>query len=378
MEDFERKYYRAGVDIDLSAIRDNVDAIRKLLMVKTMIMAVVKADAYGHGAVSVARALDDKVEAFAVAIIDEALELRNAGISKPILILGYTAPVHYSDIVKYDITQTIFNYEDAVALNEEAAKQNKQAVVHIKVDTGMGRIGYTDTTLLIDDIEKMLQLENIYVEGLFTHLATADEENKDFAYKQYERYMDILGQLWVRGIEIPVRHVANSAAIIDLPEMQMDMVRCGIAMYGMYPSDTVNKEKLELKPAMDIKSHISFVKEVEAGTGISYGKTFVTEKKTKVATIPVGYGDGYARALSSKGRVLINGKSAPILGRVCMDQFMVDVTDIENVYQGTEVTLLGRDGDEVITMEEISDLAGSFNYEFACTIGKRLPRRYKD
>jgi len=337
---------------------------------------VLKADGYGHGAVAVAKTSDKIVDYYGVAIVEEAVEFRKAGIDKPILILGVTNKDQYEQVVKYDVTQTIFTYESAKLLNEECKKQNKTAKVHIKIDTGMGRIGLKDDEKSVRVIRKIAKLSNIEVEGIFTHFANADEKNKFRAHQQLFKFNAFLEHLKENGIDIPIKHMSNSAATIDIPESNMDMVRCGIATYGLYPSSEVCKENVELTPAYSLRSRVTYVKEVGFGAGISYNSTYITSKTTKVATIPVGYADGYARSLSSKGRVLINGKSAPIIGRVCMDQFMVDVTDIESVKEGDIVTLVGRDGDEYISVEEIAGLAGSFNYEFVCDIGKRVPRVY--
>lgn len=370
------EYYRVEARINLDAICNNIDEVRRNINANTKIMAVIKADGYGHGAVALATALKDKVDAYGVAIIEEGIELRRAGFEKPILILGFTPHEQYEDLVKYDIMQTVFQYDMAKRLSDIAVSLGKQAKVHIKVDTGMTRIGFKDTDESIQIIKEINKLPNIVIDGLFTHFACADEADKTSARKQFSRYLAFADKLEKEGIQIPVKHVSNSASIIDLPEANLDMVRSGISTYGMYPSNEVNKKKLLLQPAMAIISNIVYVKNVEAGTGISYNSTYVTKKDSVIATIPVGYGDGYPRSLSSKGRVLIHGKSAPIVGRVCMDQFMVDVTDIPDVKEGDTVTLIGQDGAESITIEEVANLAGSFNYELVCDIGKRVPRVY--
>lgn len=372
-----KEYYRVQADINLDAICNNIKNAKNKLKKGTKIMAIIKADAYGHGAVPVAKALDTLVDAYGIAIIEEGIELRNAGVTKPILILGYTPAQQLDLLVKYDITAAVFRYEMAEQLSKEAQKQGKTAKVHIKLDTGMGRIGFMPEEKNIPVIKKISELEGIEIEGCFSHFARADEKNLDFTHLQLERYMNFVNKLEEEGIVIPIKHISNSAGIMELPEANLDMVRSGIVTYGLYPSDEVHKEKLVIEPAMEIKACISYLKEVEAGTGISYNSTYVTKQKTKVATIPVGYGDGYPRALSSKGRVLIHGKSAPILGRVCMDQFMVDVTDIPDVKEGDIVTLVGKDGNELISVEEVSAASGSsFNYEFVCDVGKRIPRVY--
>lgn len=376
-EEYEERYFRVTANVNLDAICHNVLAAKKIVGDNTKIMAIIKADGYGHGAVTIAKTLNNiEVDAFGIAIIEEGIELRKAGINKPILILGYTPVQQYKYLLKYDITQTIFQLNAAQELSKAAMKLQKKAKIHIKIDTGMSRIGFSDTKESLDEIKQISLMEGIQIEGIFTHFACADEKEKASAKNQLERYLNFVNCLEQLGIYIPIKHISNSAGVIDLPEAHLDMVRCGIATYGLYPSDEVIKESIILKPAMEIKSHVSYVKEIEAGIGVSYGSTFVTTRKTKIATIPVGYGDGYPRGLSSKGRVLIHGKSAPILGRVCMDQFMVDVTEIENVNQGDAVTLVGKEGDEFISVEELANLANSFNYEFICNVGKRVPRIY--
>ncbi|WOO36329.1 alanine racemase [Anaerocolumna sp. AGMB13020] len=377
IEEFNSKYYRASANIDLDAICSNINNTRKILQPETKLMVILKADGYGHGAVPIAKALSEMaVDSFGIAILEEGIELRKAGIEKPLLVLGYTPKGQYKKLLEHDITQTIFQYSTAKDLSEEALSQGKTAKIHIKIDTGMSRIGFFDDGLSIEEIKKISELKGIEIEGIFSHFACADETDKTSANRQLSKFLAFVEELKQEGINIPIRHIANSAGIIDMPEAQLDMVRSGISTYGLYPSNEVKKDVLELKPAMEIKSHVSYVKEVEAGIGVSYGSTYVTSKKTKIATIPVGYGDGYPRQLSSKGRVLIHGMSAPIIGRVCMDQFMVDVTDIPGVEQGDSVTLVGRDREEFISVEEVADMTYSFNYEFICNVGKRIPRIY--
>ena len=376
-QDLERRYFRVCANISLDAIRDNIKKGRELLGPETRLMAVVKADAYGHGAVPVAWAIDDLVDAYAVAIPEEGAELRQAGITKPVLVLGYTAPELAASAIRQDIMLSVFQSETAEAYGKLAKELGTTAKVHIKLDTGMSRIGYLCNEQSLADIERIAKLPDIKIEGMFTHFAKADEADKSFAKEQYKKYMEFAEQLWQRGIRIPVRHVCNSAGMIDLPESDLDMVRFGITMYGMYPTDDVTKERLPVTPAMELKTHISFVKTLPAGVGIGYSGTFVTCRETKVATLPIGYGDGYPRGLSNRGRVLIHGKSAPILGRICMDPCMVDVTDIPEAVQGDTVTLMGRDGEEFISAEEIGATVGnSFHYEVVCDVGKRVPRVY--
>lgn len=373
----ELEYFRVCANISLDAIRDNIEKGRALLAPGTKMMGVVKADAYGHGAVPVAKAIDDLVDAYGVAMPEEGVELRKAGLSKPIIILGYTAPELAELAIRYDITMAVFQSEIAMRYNEAAKKLNKKAKVHIKLDTGMSRIGYLCQEESLEDIEKIAKLSNVEIEGMFTHFSKADELDKTFAKNQFKKYMEFAEALRARGINLACKHVCNSAGIIDIPEGDLDMVRFGVTMYGMYPTDEVTKERMPVSPAMEVKTHISHIKTLPAGVGIGYSGTYVTEKETKVATLSVGYGDGYPRGLSNAGRVLIHGKSAPILGRICMDQCMVDVTDIPEARQGDIVTLMGRDGDDFISAEEIGATVGnSFHYEVVCDISKRVPRIY--
>lgn len=369
-------YYRVQARVNLSAIRHNLLEIRRSINKDTKLMVIIKADAYGHGAVPLAKAIGDYADAYGVAIIEEAMELRDAGITKPILILGYTPTQQYELVVANDVAQTIFQYDMAKALSEEAVRQNKTARIHIKLDTGMSRIGYPDTRESIEEIKKIAQLENLEIEGIFSHFARADEKDKTCTMRQIQRYNCFVEQLEKENIFIPVKHISNTAGILDHHEANYSMVRCGIATYGIYPSDEVNREKVRLIPAMELKTHVIYVKDVEAGVGISYGATYVTDRRRRIATIPVGYADGYSRNLSNTGKVIIHGQYAPIVGRICMDQFMVDVTDIADVKQGDEVTLLGRDGDAYISAEELSAWSHSFPYELICTVGKRIPRVY--
>lgn len=370
------EYYRVHADVNLDAIYHNIEETRKIVKPDTKIMAIIKADGYGHGAIPIAKILEPIIDAYGIAIIEEGIELRECGITKPLLILGVTPLPLYSKLIEYDIMPTIFSYESAERLSEEAKKQNKKAKIHIAVDTGMSRIGFQINQESVEIIKRINQLEWVEIDGCFTHFATADESDKSFTLEQLKRFQNFVAQLEQEGIQIPTKHVSNSAGIIEFPDAQFDMVRSGISTYGLYPSEEVNKAVLPLQPAMEIKSYITYVKTLEAGVGISYGQTFVTKEKTKVATIPVGYADGYPRALSNQGYVLIHGQKAAILGRICMDQFMVDVTNIPGVCEGDIVTLVGIDKDASITVEELAAMSHSFNYEFVCDIGKRVPRVY--
>lgn len=370
------KYYRVYADIHLDAVRDNVRALMALTKAGTKAMAVVKADGYGHGDVAVAKAVYEDVFGYAVATLDEAVNLRENGIDKPILILGFVNPDEYEPLVNNQVAVTVFDYETAKQLNEVAKRLGKNALCHIKVDTGMRRIGLEpdESGLLV--IKQIKALECVDAQGIFTHFATSDEKDKTRAAAQYDKFTHFIELLEDNGIEFMYKHCANSAAVIDMPYVHKDMVRLGIAMYGMYPSDEVDRDRVELRPALELKSHITMVKTVGSGEAVSYGGTYVTDKETRIATVSLGYGDGYPRALSSKGYVLIKGCVAPIIGRVCMDQLMVDVTDIPDVKRSDVVTLIGRDGDKCITVEEIAGLAGTFNYEFVCDLNKRIPRNY--
>ena len=372
-----RPYSRVYATVNLDAVASNMRSMRDNLPASTLIMGSVKADGYGHGSVPVAKTIEPYVFGYAVATIDEVIILRRHGINKTILILGVTHESRYEDLLRYDIRTAMFQYEKAKKLSDLALKQGKKAVVHLALDTGMSRIGMKADREHAKEAAAIAALEGIEVEGLFTHFARADETDKSAYEEQYRRYKEFLGYLKELGVKIPIRHCSNSAGIVEsLESNHMDMVRAGIAIYGMYPSDEVDHNSVKLTPAMEIKSCITYIKEIEAGTAVSYGGTFVADHTMKVATIPVGYGDGYVRSLSGKGDVLIHGKRAAILGRICMDQFMVDVTDIPDVQEDDEVTLLGSDGAECITMEELAEKSGGFHYEMICDIGKRIPRVY--
>lgn len=372
-----RPYSRVYATVNLDAVASNMRSMRDNLPASTLIMGSVKADGYGHGSVPVAKTIEPYVFGYAVATIDEGIILRRHGINKTILILGVTHESRYEDLLRYDIRTAMFQYEKAKKLSDLALKQGKKAVVHLALDTGMSRIGMKADREHAKEAAAIAALEGIEVEGLFTHFARADETDKSAYEEQYRRYKEFLGYLKELGVKIPIRHCSNSAGIVEsLESNHMDMVRAGIAIYGMYPSDEVDHNSVKLTPAMEIKSCITYIKEIEAGTAVSYGGTFVADHTMKVATIPVGYGDGYVRSLSGKGDVLIHGKRAAILGRICMDQFMVDVTDIPDVQEDDEVTLLGSDGAECVTMEELAEKSGGFHYEMICDIGKRIPRVY--
>ena len=361
------------VKIDLDAISANFAAVREKAGVP--VMAVVKADAYGHGAVQVARLLQEQCAFFGVSSLSEAQELRNAGIQNPILILGHTPVSAFPKAVSLGIRPAIFTWEDAVALSAEAVRQGVTAPFHFAVDTGMSRLGFQATEESADVCAKIVKLPNLEAEGLFSHFATADCEDLSRAKAQAQLFDRFYRMLQERGVRVKLRHLDNSAGIMNFGT-HYEMVRCGIITYGLYPSDEVDPAIMKLRPAMSWHSHVAHVKWLEAGRQIGYGGAYTTTKPTRVATVPVGYADGYPRCLSNKFYVLIAGQKAPILGRVCMDQLMVDVTDIPNVQTGDEVVLMGKSGEEVITAEAISAKAYSFNYEFVCGISRRVARCY--
>ncbi len=382
LEEFSRVYAK----IDLEAIKYNLESMKNNIPEGTKMMAVIKTDAYGHGAVRIGQMLEnvDYIWGYATATAEEAFELRDAGIKKPILILGYTFPYAYERMIIEGIRPAVFRLDMAKELSDCAKKlfsqgkiSKEKAPIHIAVDTGMSRIGITPDGSGTDFVKEVVSMDGISVEGIFTHFARADEKDLANVKEREKVFADFVKAAEEEvGVRIPLHHCANSASIIAVPESSMDMVRAGVTMYGMWPSEEVSKDIIDLKPTMELISHVVMVKEVPAGTPVSYGGTFVTNKATRIATIPVGYGDGYPRSLSNKGFVLIRGKHAPILGRVCMDQFMVDVTDIADVAEGDEVVLLGQDktSGEEITAEYLGDISGRFNYELTCDINKRVPR----
>ena len=374
-----KQHNRVCAEIDLDAIAYNMEQMRKRIGGDAKLIAVVKTDGYGHGAVPIAEMFEkfSYVWGYAVACLEEAEDLREHGIKKPILVLGCVFPDQYEEMLHYDVRPAVYTEEMADAISEAAVRLNATAHFHIKIDTGMGRIGFPVCEKSADIIERISRLPNVELEGMFTHFAKADEEDKTYTMMQHDRFMWMKDQIEKKGVSIRYFDCDNSAGIIDLPDMRHDLARAGISTYGMYPSDEVNKEAVDLKPALRLISHVSFVKDVDAGTSISYGGTFTAPKRMRVATIPVGYGDGYPRSLSNKGYVLIHGKRARILGRVCMDQFMVDVTDIPETKFMDQVTLVGKDGNDRITVEDLAELSGRFNYEFVCCLGKRIPRVYK-
>ncbi len=378
------KYQRVYANVDLDVIKSNMDHMKANLKPETKMMAVIKADGYGHGAVPIAHELEglDYLYGFAVATAEEALTLRENDIRKAILILGYTFPENYEQLILNDIRLTVFRYDTLKQLSEIVTNLKKKGIekkahIHIKVDTGMSRIGIRPDETGLDFVKVALETEGLEVEGIFTHFARADELDKSATMKQLDTFRNFLNTIKKRtGVEIPVKHCSNSAGIIEIQDANMDVVRAGISLYGLRPSAQVRTDLVELAPALSLYSKIVFMKEIEEGTEVSYGGTFVAKDKMTIATVPVGYGDGYPRGLSRRGHVLVQGEKAPILGRVCMDQFMIDVTHITNVDLGDKVTLIGHDGNETITIEDLEQMSGGFNYEIACNLSPRIPRVY--
>lgn len=369
---------RVWKEIKLDAVKNNVKNIRGLLKDGTRLLAVIKADAYGHGAVEVAKSLlfDGGADYFGVATYGEAEQLRRAGINTPVLILGAVFGDEYAELVKDNITLTVFDFDTAKKLSDTAKKLGKTAKIHIKIDTGMARIGFLPSEDAVEEIIKISKLDGIEIEGMFSHFAKADEADKMPTRVQFEKFMFIKNELLKRGIKIPICHICNSAGIIEFPEYHLDMVRSGIITYGYYPSDFVNKDALKLESAMSFKSRVVHIKTVEAGTNVSYGGTFTAKEKMKIATVSAGYADGYNRLLSNKADVIINGERCRVLGRVCMDQLMVDATHLKNINLGDEVILFGKSGNNTVTVEETAEIIGTINYEVLCSLSKRVPGVY--
>ncbi len=374
----EYKLNRAWAEIDLDAIAHNVREIKKLTGKRVELMGAVKADAYGHGVLEVVRTLlDNGVTQLAVSMLDEAIQIRKMGIGVPILILGFTDPARADEIILNDVTQTVFSLDLAQALSAAAVRLGKNAKIHVKIDTGMTRLGFMPGYGAVKSIMEISRMPGIIIEGLFTHFASADESERDYTLMQFERFMSVCSELARVGIHIPLKHVCNSGGIIQYPEMHLDMVRPGVILYGLYPSNEVSRSSICLKPAMTLKANVVHVKDVEKDVCISYGRTFRTSRKSRIATVPIGYADGYTRLMSNKGRMLVNGEFAPVVGRICMDQCMIDVTDLQkDVHVGDEVVIFGSQGGASISVDEIAAEVGTINYELVCIIGKRIPRVY--
>ena len=367
---------RSWAEISIDALKYNYNSIRGALNPTTKIMSVVKADAYGHGYAECCKALlECGTDSFAVATLSEAKQVRKIS-DKPILILGAVQCNEFDELIKNDIMPAISDEVECKKLSESAQKASKTVKIHVKIDTGMSRLGFSAVDGgTVDKIIGISNLPNIEIDGIFSHFACADERDKSYTYMQFDRFMQLLNELDARGVKIPVRHIANSAAIIMYPEMQLDMVRPGIILYGYYPSDEVDKSKVLLKPVMSLKSRITLIKEREKGVGVSYGKEYITDRKTKIATVPVGYADGYVRALAKKAKMEVKGIAVPVLGRICMDQCMIDVTNVNNINTGDEVTVFG---DGQITADSIASWMNSISYEVLCLVSRRIPRIYKE
>jgi len=360
-------------EIDLDALANNVKEIKKLLKKETKFCAVVKADAYGHGAIPAAKAvLAAGADTLAVAILGEAIELREAGIAVPILVLGYTPPSQAPLLVAFHITQAVFSLDVAKAISQAAVAAGVTAKIHLKIDTGMSRIGVSCQEAGAFAAE-LAALPGLEIEGAFSHFATSDSEDKTYAHDQYRCFQEALQQIQNHGVKITVRHIANSAAIIDMPETHLDMVRAGIILYGLWPSSEVTR-KIHLKPTMRFKTRLAYIKDVAAGTSVSYGRTYTADQTQRIATLPVGYADGWPRSLSNKAHVLLRGQLAPLIGRICMDQCMIDVTQIPDAEPGDEVLLFG--GPELPT-DEVAKQINTISYELVCMVGKRVPRKYR-
>lgn len=375
----EWQYQRGYVEVNLDHIIDNLKNMKQCINKDTRILAVIKTDGYGHGGIPIAKNIEDLdfLFGFAVATAEEAFELRDAGITKPILVLSYTFSYAYERFVEQDIRVTVFREDTLKQLSEAAEKVGKNAKIHIKVDTGMGRIGISPDEKGLDFVKQVYETRGLEIEGIYTHFACADEADLTSAHGQVNKFVDFTRKVKDDlNINIPIHHCANSAGILALQEANMDLVRAGITLYGLMPSDEVIMPDIKLKPALSLHSHVVYIKTLEKGQTVSYGSTYVADSARRVATIPLGYGDGYPRGLSSKGYVLICGKRAPIIGRICMDQFMVDVTEIPEAVEGDKVTLIGCDGDECITVEQLAGISGRFHYELVCDLNQRLPRVY--
>lgn len=368
---------RTWAEVDLDAIAHNIREIRKITNPNAQIMAVVKADAYGHGFLEVTKTLlENGADRLAVAVLQEGKQLRSRGVTVPILILGASGEETVEDLINFDITPSVFTYDFAKALSYEAERKEKVTKIHIKIDTGMSRIGFLagdDNEEIANEIIKISKLPYIEVEGIFSHFAASDEYDTSYTHMQFERFMDVCNKLKEKGLDVPIKHICNSAGIMMYPEMHLDMVRPGVILYGMYPSDEVDKSRLDLKPAMTLKSTVTHIKDVPAGRGVSYGREYITEGTTKIATVPIGYADGYLRKLAKEGKMIVNGTLVPIVGRICMDQCMIDVTNVNNIDRGDEVIIFGSTG---VTIDDLASWLETINYEVSCVIGKRIPRIY--
>lgn len=371
------EYQRVWAEINLDYIAHNMKQLRGFVGDKSEIMAVVKAEAYGHGAIETSKVmLYNGANSLGVATCDEGISLRKNNIFSEVLVLGHTHKERLLDIINYDLTQTIFNKETAVSLSNISRKQNKIAKINIKIDTGMARLGFKPTKETVDILIEISRLPNINITGIYSHLAMSESSDKSFTYEQYEKFMYVINMLKEAGITNFKAHICNSGAIINNKDLYMDMVRPGILLYGLSPSTEVNARLLNLKPAMSLKTRISYLKTLDKGVSVGYDRTFITSQKTIVATLPVGYADGYSRSLSNKGYVIVRNGYAPIIGRICMDQMMIDVTKIEGVKENDQVLLIGKKDNLKITVDKIASLQEGASREVLCSIGKRVPRIY--
>ena len=370
------------VEINLNNLKNNVREIKKHIKPKTEIMAVVKADAYGHGAIGIIKTLKEEgIKKFAVAVLSEAIEIRNVDKEVQIMLLGYTPDANLEELISWGITPTIYSLRQAKVLDQLAKEKNKKVAIHINLDTGMHRVGLPIKYRTVEVIKEISEMENIYLEGVYTHFAVADEADKWYTKKQVKDFEYIIDELEKLGVEIPIKHVSNSAAILDLPEFNYDMVRAGLLMYGHYPSEVQKKDRvIDLKQVMSLHSKIYHIRTLEKGESISYGLTYTVNRKSKTGLIPIGYADGYFRRLSNKARIIIKGKNAVarVAGAVCMDKFVVDITGLEGVKGGDEVILFGEDEYHSVTPEELADILETINYEVLCAVSKRVPRVYKE
>lgn len=370
--------HRTWAEINLDALAFNMRNIRKITNKDAMIMAVIKADAYGHGVTECAKTLlENGADRFAVATLNEAMELRKTFSDTPILILGSSVESEAEDIIKNNITPNVYTYSFAKTLSDKAVELDRAVKIHIKLDTGMSRIGFVvtdgDNEEVINEIKRISELPNVIIEGMFSHFSTSDEADETYTRMQFARFMYVYDSLKEQGVEIPIKHICNSAGIMMYPEYHLDMVRPGIILYGMYPSDEVDKSRLELKYVMSLKSSITYVKEIEDRRGVSYGKEYIADGMAKIATVPIGYADGYTRLLAKKARIAVNGKLYPIAGRICMDQCMIDVASGNNIKRGDEALIFG---DGAVTADDLANWLGTINYEITCMVSRRIPRVY--
>lgn len=369
---------RAWIEIDLDALSENFKAVKSRISENTKVMCIVKADAYGHGYEETVKELKAcGADAFGVATADEAIQIRKLGITEDILILGNTEKGDVPDLVQHNITAAVFDYDTAKEISKEAAKQGKTAKIHIKIDTGMFRIGYLVTEKSADEIVKISKLGNVFIEGMFSHFSKADETDKSYSKMQFERFLKMDEMLKSRGLHIPLKHIANSATIIDMPEYQLDMVRAGIILYGYYPSNEVDKTKLPLKTVMSIKAHVSRLKTADKGDKISYGGVYTAKGGEVIATVSIGYADGYTRLFSGKVNMIVKGKYVPVVGKICMDQCMINVSSVNNIKEGDEVTVMGKEGGAELTADYLAERIGTISYEILCMTGKRMAKAYK-